>query len=716
MRDEGDTDGSGDGDLALVKGQRRVLELVATGAPVGDTLDAVVGLVEARNPRLRCVVLVVNDDGTHFSRASGPSLPEDYRRVVEHLAITPPYLGSCGEAAHGGMPVAVPDVAADTRYPAAWRDLLARHGAASILSTPVRGRDGRVLASFAVLHDGSCAVCPHLVEVATSLLAIALQRRRDDDALQTQAARLQAVIETVPAAIWFTDARDGSAVVGNAEAARLVRMAQSANHSLTAPWPERPTHFRVLRDGVEIAPEMLAMQRAARGEEVAAEEQEIAFADGSWAIIDVRATPLRDAAGAVVGAVCAALDITERKRADMALRRSEEEFRALGEHLPNPCWMADANGWIYWYSRGWYDYTGTTQAEMAGWGWQSVHDPDVLPAVMRRWTGSVAAGEAFEMTFPLRGADGAFRPFLTRVVPVRDAAGSVTRWFGNNVDVSAQQANEAALRASEEALRNLNEQLEARIAAASSAREELLARLAQAQRMEALGQLASGMAHDFNNVLQAVTGGLGLLQRRADDPGAVRAIAGMTAEAASRGAAITGRLLAFARKSELRAAPIPPRALLQGLHDILDHTLGSMITVRTLVEPTAPLLFADRAQLETVLVNLAVNARDAMRDGGLLTMAASGEVVTEPLAHPAGLPAGSYVRVSLEDQGRGMDAGTLARAGEPFFTTKPVGEGTGLGLAMARGFAEQSGGALAIRSAQGQGTTVTLWLPSAPTG
>lgn len=354
MRDEGDTDGSGDGDLALVKGQRRVLELVATGAPVGDTLDAVVGLVEARNPRLRCVVLVVNDDGTHFSRASGPSLPEDYRRVVEHLAITPPYLGSCGEAAHGGMPVAVPDVAADTRYPAAWRDLLARHGAASILSTPVRGRDGRVLASFAVLHDGSCAVCPHLVEVATSLLAIALQRRRDDDALQTQAARLQAVIETVPAAIWFTDARDGSAVVGNAEAARLVRMAQSANHSLTAPWPERPTHFRVLRDGVEIAPEMLAMQRAARGEEVAAEEQEIAFADGSWAIIDVRATPLRDAAGAVVGAVCAALDITERKRADMALRRSEEEFRALGEHLPNPCWMADANGWIYWYSRGWY--------------------------------------------------------------------------------------------------------------------------------------------------------------------------------------------------------------------------------------------------------------------------------------------------------------------------------------------------------------------------
>jgi PAS domain S-box-containing protein len=305
----------------------------------------------------------------------------------------------------------------------------------------------------------------------------------------------------------------------------------------------------VVREDAPISPEQLALQRVARGEEVPTEEYEIVFRDGVSVSILMRATPLHDRSGA--GAVGAPLDITERKRAEAALRRSEEEFRALGENLPNLCWMADADGWIYWYNRGWYDYTGTTPAEVQGWGWQSVLDPEVLPPVMERWTGSITAGTPFEMTFPLRGADGVFRPFLTRVLPLRDSEGAITRWFGTNVDVSEQQRTEAALRASEDALRRLNERLEARVAEEVAAREQAQARLAHAQKMEALGQLAGGIAHDFNNVLQAVAGGLGLIQRRAENA-RVRRLAGMAAEAAARGAAITGRLLAFARKGESR--------------------------------------------------------------------------------------------------------------------------------------------------------------------
>ena len=423
-----------------------------------------------------------------------------------------------------------------------------------------------------------------------------------------------------------------------------------------------------------------------------------------WA--DHEAAMMREAAERIWATV-------ERSRAEAELRRSEEEFRALGENLPNLCWMADADGWIYWYNRGWYDYTGTAPADMEGWGWQSVHDPAVLPSVMGRWTGCIAAGVPFEMTFPLRGADGAFRPFLTRVVPVRDAGGAITRWFGSNVDISEQQRTEAALRAGEDALRRLNDQLEARVAEEVAAREQAQARLAQAQRMEALGQLAGGIAHDFNNVLQAVTGGLGLIGRRAGDADAVRQLAGMAGNAVKRGSAITGRLLAFARRGELQAAPVPPVALLDNLREILAPTLGASIRVLTDAARGVPPLLADRAQLETVLVNLAVNARDAMPDGGTLHVAASVEAVGG--AHLEELGAGTYVRLDVTDTGVGMTVATLARASEPFFSTKPPGQGTGLGLSMARGFAEQSGGGFALRSAPGQGTTVTLWFPQAGT-
>ena len=239
------------------------------------------------------------------------------------------------------------------------------------------------------------------------------------------------------------------------------------------------------------------------------------------------------------------------------------------------------------------------------------------------------------------------------------------------------------------------------------------AQLRQMQKMEGLGQLAGGIAHDFNNVLQVVSSGLSLIQRRAGDEGAVRKLAGMAADAAARGASITGRLLTFARKGELQSAPLNPRACLEGVCEMLAHTLGAGIVVQTDVADDAPPFMADQAQLETVLVNLAVNARDAMPDGGCIKLSAAPETVVGELANKPGLAPGHYVRLTMADSGNGMSEETLARAGEPFFTTKPVGQGTGLGLAMARGFAEQSGGRFLISSALGQGTKISLWLPVA---
>ena len=244
-------------------------------------------------------------------------------------------------------------------------------------------------------------------------------------------------------------------------------------------------------------------------------------------------------------------------------------------------------------------------------------------------------------------------------------------------------------------------------------RRQAEARLAHAQRMEALGQLAGGVAHDFNNVLQAVIGGLGLIQNRSGDAEVVKRLARRAADAAQRGASITERLLAFARRGALRAEPVAPVPLLEGMREMLAHTLGVGIAMQTAADQNLPTLLADKGQLETVLVNLAVNARDAMPEGGTLLLAAAPEAVLDGKAHPAGLAPGGYLRLSVSDTGTGTTAATLARASEPFFTTKPIGQGTGLGLAMARGFAHQSGGGFVIESASGQGTTVTLWFPEA---
>jgi CheY-like chemotaxis protein len=237
--------------------------------------------------------------------------------------------------------------------------------------------------------------------------------------------------------------------------------------------------------------------------------------------------------------------------------------------------------------------------------------------------------------------------------------------------------------------------------------------LAQAQKLQALGGLAGGIAHDFNNILQAVAGAATLIEQQPEDQDKIRRLARSTIAAAERGTSIARRLLAFARSDELRVEAVPTMEVLEGLSEVLTYTLGSTISVRMSFSPRLPHVLADRGQLETALVNLGTNARDAMPAGGVLTIKAVPELVLEGADHPAGLAAGAYVRIDVTDTGAGMDALTLARVIEPFYTTKPPGQGTGLGLPLVKGFTEQSGGGMTIQSAPGVGTVVSLWLRQA---
>ncbi|MBK1658809.1 hybrid sensor histidine kinase/response regulator [Paracraurococcus ruber] len=316
---------------------------------------------------------------------------------------------------------------------------------------------------------------------------------------------------------------------------------------------------------------------------------------------------------------------------------------------------------------------------------------------------------------------------LAARAPVADARSEFGQLAGafNGMAVALQQreeelrqhaqALEARVAERTAALRDANTRLEAEM----QERRQTEAALLQAQKLQAVGQLAGGIAHDFNNVLQAVLGGVALIDRRAADAEAVRRLTGMVQEAARRGESITRRLLAFSRREELRADRLDVSALIGGLREVLSATLGAGIRVEVAAPAGLPPVFADRGQFETVLVNLATNARDAMEGGGRLTLTAA-EVTVPPrsaggpaLPEIGGLRPGDYIRVAVADTGAGMDAETLARAGEPFFTTKPVGKGTGLGLAMARSFAEGSGGRLCIASAPGKGTCIALLLPVA---
>jgi PAS domain S-box-containing protein len=631
----------------------------------------------------------------------------------------------------------------------------------------------------------------------------------------------------------------------------------------------------------------------------------------------------------------------------------DHEFRKLVEHIPTLCWMADAEGYIFWYNQRWYDYTGTAPADMQGWGWQTVHDPKTLPAVLERWTAAIAAAAPFEMVFPIKGKDGQIRPFLTRITPAFDASGTLTNWYGVNTDISPQIAAEAAFAQSEgkfrvladtmplivwsatpegvqdyfnarwyeytgipigsvdsriiaaaihprelsdlgavwraglaagapfqfecrvrrhdgayrwhltrvnldrdangavqkwygactdieeivqarQVLQKSQAELEAEIAARTGERnllatlvettdmlimaidldfnilainratidemqrvngvsgrvgDNLLALLSgqpaqrdateaawrrafageegpfiethgdpgrasgqyeikfrrlrnaagetigafhivadvterlrqqamlaqaqdalvQSQKLESMGRLTGGVAHDFNNLLTPILGTLDLLQRRAVGGAREQRLIRGASEAAERAKTLVHRLLAFARQQPLQAITIDAGQLLEGVADLLRSTVGPQIEVIVEVAADLPFARADPHQLEMAILNIGVNARDACGGSGQITASATKAAIGS--GEVEGLEAGVYVRLSIADTGQGMDEETKRRAIEPFFSTKGIGQGTGLGLSMAHGLAMQLGGALTIASAPGAGTTITIWLP-----
>ncbi|CDM62732.1 MULTISPECIES: response regulator [Rhizobium] len=265
----------------------------------------------------------------------------------------------------------------------------------------------------------------------------------------------------------------------------------------------------------------------------------------------------------------------------------------------------------------------------------------------------------------------------------------------------------AELEASSTQLRQLNEELEHRIEQRTREREEALAQLFEAQKLDTIGQLTGGVAHDFNNLLMAILGSLGLLKKWLPEDAREQRLVNNAIQAAERGAALTQRLLAFARRQELKPTTVDFLRLFDSIEDLLKKAVGPGVDVKLDLAQDIPNLLVDSNQLELALLNLFMNARDA--NAGTITLV----VDADQVGLPTSIGPGRYVRICVSDDGAGMDETTAARATEPFFTTKGPGKGTGLGLSMVQGLTAQSGGAFALTSKQGTGTSVSLWLPVA---
>ena len=576
--------------------------------------------------------------------------------------------GPIGRAIRGGRTVVVSSIADDPGS-APWRAAALERGLRSCIALPIRD-DGGVLGALAIYAaegDAFDAVERGLLEELTLDLGYGITTLRARARLRSTDERLAAIAQAAPAAIFSLDP-EGRVLTWNRGAERI--FGWTAREAVGRPAPmvpaDKQAEFAALR------------RRVLAGESFTGVEAERVRKDGSSVWIDISTAPLRDAGGDISGIMAVVLDATERLQIERALKDSEQRYRELVANLEDVVFSMDPDGRITFMSPAIERIYGYRPDAVIGMHYSEFVHPDDR----QRLAASLArtlAGHAAPIEF--RGLDVHGRTHHLRSKSrIRRAQGRPVGIDGVLVDLTEQRRTE--------------EQLEL------------------AQRLEAIGRLAGGVAHDFNNLLSVIISyaDFALDELRESDP--IHQDIAEIHRAGQRAAALTRQLLAFSRKQILEPEVLELNAVITGIESMLRRLLGEDIEIAVHLDQALGRVEADPAQLEQVIMNLAVNARDAMPRGGKLSIETANVELDEDYSeqHVAVRP-GRYCMLAVSDSGTGMDAGTRAHIFEPFFTTKTKGKGTGLGLATVYGIVKQSGGNIWVYSEPDQGTTFKIYLP-----
>ena len=790
--------------LSLLDAEHSALGSIAAGADLAHALEHLLLALQdlAEGGAHACLMLI--DEADRFCGLSAPSLPQDLCLALRHGGEQPSPFGT---AAFSGAPVYCGDITRDVHWSAGRKEAML-HGYRACWVAPVFGAKGHILGVLGLFFPASCHPTQpeiELLALAARVAAHVIERGQLERALHDSREHFHYAIELNTQVLWTADI-DG----------KLDYVAQrwrewTGGNGLGTSWLD------------DIHPEDVPRALAAWSEALGSgqpldQEMRVRRQDGRYRWVHSRAYCRLDERGQPVKWYGSCEDIDEHWQARNALLDSEAQFRSLASTMPNQAWLAHGSGATYWVNEQVCEYTGQSLKSLVSSGFRHCVHPDDLHATQKSWEHAVATAGAYEYEFRMRRADGQYRWFLARALPLIDEAGTVLRWVGTNTDVQEQKnvlekmaylnsslevemANRTAdrdrmwrlstdimlvadlagmiiavnpawskilERPEIESLgmdfislvhpddrmaalqdlsrlahgaptlrmenryrrrdggyrwiswtavpaqklihaigRDVTDEKEARLALVRSEQA-----LLQAQKLESIGKLTGGVAHDFNNVLQIISGNLQLLKLTvADNPQAARRL-DSAASAVERGAKLSSQLLAFARRQPLKPLVTDLGRLLRRMHELIRRALGEDIFEETFISDGLWHTLVDPNQMENVLLNMAINARDAMDKGGRLTFTLSNVTLDAAYASlHADVLAGQYVLLTITDTGHGMERDVIDQIFEPFFTTKREGEGTGLGLSMAYGFIRQSAGHIKVHSAPGAGTTFKIYLP-----
>ena len=772
--------------------------MIARGAPLAATLDALLQVVEAQSPEMLTSILLLDADGVHLHHGAAPRLPADYVRAIDGVAIGPE-IGSCGTAAWRREAVIVADIATDPLWDA-FKELALAHGLRACWSTPIFDADGRVLGTFALYFrqpGQPTAAQRQIIEIATHTAAICISRHRAEQALRASEARARAIADNSPVGIFMCDPAGNNiytnraiheqlGVIGDSTfGLRWVESVHPADRErVMAAWQaylaqttlgyelevrivrpsgeERVVHTSAvpLREGsrllghvgnsvditerkraeailherearlraiiatdpeclklvsvdchlLEMNPAGLAMLEAASLAEAQAKPlldyvlpaHHAAFAElhekvmrgesgvlefeveglrGTRRWLETHATPMRDQTGGISAILCITRDVTQRRRAEATLRESEERFRQVVENIREAFWMSDArDGGMIYVSPRFTELWGRSAEALCrapGASLEGVH-PDDRARVKAALPGMISGN--YDETHRVVRPDGTVRWVRARAFPVSDAKGKPYRIVGVAEDITEKR--------------------------------EMEIELMRAHRVESVGRLANGIAHDMNNTLAPIMMSASLLKIGLPPAETARVVEAIESSA-KRGSDLVRQLLVFSRGVEGEAVPIRPADLIDGVAEMVRQTFPRNIEIATSVPAGAWSIRGDATQLHQVVLNLCLNARDAMPGGGRLGLSAenvsldANSAATSPKAQP-----GPYVVLRVTDNGLGISPEIAGKIFDPFFTTKEVGRGTGLGLSTASGIVENHRGFIRMQSEVGKGTRFDLYLPA----